>query len=579
MLDVWRQLQQFLPNRGRAMMAISSVESFLAGLLEAMLIVFVVGVALAIAEGRETVEASIPVVQQGDWEIRSALVIAACAGVVTLLLHFHLSSLNARLSSGVLRSIRERLVTSFVEASWARQAKDREGALQETASTLAFQSAIATSILTTLIMQLLSFGALAAIAVAVDPVVTVVVLGFGAVMFSVFRPLGWAIKRQSGTFVSKNSAFTERITEWGGMAMEHRLFGVAAAEADAVMHEGADVAAAHSRSRFLTIFGSGLFRDLALLFLVGAVASLRSIDDVELVAVGTVVLLIVRSLGYAQGANSALQTVNQLAPNLESVIKRLDSLAGERQCFGSLQVDRVGPVRFDAVSYSYEPGRPAIEDVSAEIRPGEAVGIIGPSGGGKSTLVQVLLRLRPPTAGRVVAGDVNYLEIDEACCARLSALVPQSAHLFEGTVRENIRFHRPHISDERVEQATSDAHVHDEILRLPEGYETILGPRGAGLSGGQTQRIAIARALAGDPKLLVLDEPTSALDVRSEHLFKETIEELKGRVTMVIVAHRLTTLSCCDRVIAMADGRIRAIGTLEEALAHVSLDDVTVQPT
>ena len=138
---------------------------------------------------------------------------------------------------------------------------------------------------------------------------------------------------------------------------------------------------------------------------------------------------------------------------------------------------------------------------------------------------------------------------------------------------DNIAFLRTGITREAIEAAAASAHVVDDILRLPQGFDTELGPRGAGLSGGQKQRIAIARALVGEPQLLVLDEPTSALDVRSEQLLQQTIQDLKGRVTLVIVAHRLTTLACCDRVIAMADGRVQTIGTLEEALARLSFGE------
>ena len=137
--------------------------------------------------------------------------------------------------------------------------------------------------------------------------------------------------------------------------------------------------------------------------------------------------------------------------------------------------------------------------------------------------------------------------------------------MFAGSVRDNIRFFRPHVTDEDIARAAVAAHVAADIERLPQGFDTVLGPRGAGLSGGQKQRVAIARALAGRPRLLILDEPTSALDVTAEHLLQATIANLKGRVTMVIVAHRLTTLSVCDRVLALKGGRVVHIGTLEEA--------------
>ncbi len=144
------------------------------------------------------------------------------------------------------------------------------------------------------------------------------------------------------------------------------------------------------------------------------------------------------------------------------------------------------------------------------------------------------------------------------------ALVPQEPHLIEGTVADNIRFFRPGLSDAQVEGAARKANVHDDIKSWPEGYQTPVGERGGTLSGGQRQRVALARALVAEPSLLVLDEPTSALDMRSEALVREALEALKGDVTVVIVAHRLSTLAVCDRIMVFADGHLESFGPAPE---------------
>jgi ABC-type multidrug transport system fused ATPase/permease subunit len=489
-----------------------------------------------------------------------------------LALHLHAALLAARLSADVLRGARAWAVAAFTGASWARQAQDREGALQETASTLALQTSLLVTALTYFAASAMGLGALLFVAVVVDPIVTLVVLLFGAVLFVGLRPVGRLTQGRSREYVGKNSAFTEQMSQWSSMAMELRVFGVEGLEAERLFEHNRETSVALTQMRFLVRAGSELYRDLAILFLVGAVAGLYLIGDVDLAAVSAVVLLIVRSLGYAQSANSALQHINELSPNLESLLSRLQSLDAAAEAPGQQALDSVVRVRLDDVGYDYEPGRPGIEGVTLDVAAGEAVGVIGPSGGGKSTLVQVLLRLRPPTRGTVTVSGIAYQEIDPAAWHRLVALVPQEPKLFQGTVTDNIAFLRPGITRERVEQAAAAAHILNDIRQLPRDFDTELGPRGAGLSGGQKQRIAIARALVGEPQLLVLDEPTSALDGRSEQLLQRTIEELKGRVTLVIVAHRLTTLACCDRVVAMEGGRVKVIGTLDEALAHAPLD-------
>jgi len=235
---------------------------------------------------------------------------------------------------------------------------------------------------------------------------------------------------------------------------------------------------------------------------------------------------------------------------------------------GDVRVTDVGAIEFDHVTYDYGGDRLGVRDLSFQLEPGSATGVIGPSGAGKSTLVQLLLGLRHATTGQIRLSGISQADIDPTTWHRLVALVPQEPHLYEATVRDNIIFHRPYVSREAAEDAARAAHVAREIELLPEGFDTMLGPRGAGLSGGQKQRLAIARALAGFPALLVLDEPTSALDQTSEQLVQQTINELKGYVTLVVISHRMSTLSACDRILAFDHGACQEFSTLEQALGH-----------
>ncbi|MFN7149503.1 MAG: ATP-binding cassette domain-containing protein, partial [Microthrixaceae bacterium] len=217
-------------------------------------------------------------------------------------------------------------------------------------------------------------------------------------------------------------------------------------------------------------------------------------------------------------------------------------------------------IRFQDVSYSYDGRVDALSGVSFDVAVGEAVGLIGPSGSGKSTLIQMLLRLRHPATGTYLVDGVDVAEIDEDSWFSQIAFVPQDSRVFDDTIAENIRFFRDGVSRADIEAAARRAHVHDEIVAMPDGYDTVLGSRGGSLSGGQRQRVAIARALVTDPSMLVLDEPTSALDMRSESLVHETLSELKGSVTLFVIAHRLSTLNTCDRIMVMGDGRLQAFG-------------------
>jgi ATP-binding cassette, subfamily B, bacterial len=213
------------------------------------------------------------------------------------------------------------------------------------------------------------------------------------------------------------------------------------------------------------------------------------------------------------------------------------------------------------VRFEYVPDRPVLHGISATVQPNEVVGIVGPSGSGKSTLVQLLLGLRAPTSGTVLADGRPIDTLARAEWVRKVAFVPQAAHLLRGSVADNIRFLRDHLTDDDVERAALLAHLHDEIVAFPDGYAHDVGEGGSHLSGGQQQRLCLARALAGDPEVLVLDEPTSALDGRSEALVRETLAELAHRMTIVIVAHRTSTLEVCDRIMVVQSGQLVAFDT------------------
>ena len=204
--------------------------------------------------------------------------------------------------------------------------------------------------------------------------------------------------------------------------------------------------------------------------------------------------------------------------------------------------------------FEYLPGQPALREITFAVKPGEIIGIVGPSGSGKSTLIQLLLRLREPTSGRILVNgrDVREFDLDE--WYQHVSFVPQDVHLFADTVAENIRFFREGVEDARIEHAARLANLHDEIAAWPLGYDTPVGERGSSISGGQRQRLCIARALVTEPDILVLDEPTSSLDVKSESLVRATVAGLAPRTTVFVIAHRLSTLSICDRIMVIRDG-------------------------
>jgi ATP-binding cassette subfamily B protein/subfamily B ATP-binding cassette protein MsbA len=295
-----------------------------------------------------------------------------------------------------------------------------------------------------------------------------------------------------------------------------------------------------------------------------------------LVMMGEVTVgLVVAFLAYVQQFFWPIQQVSQLYTQAQSalagaerIFELLDTEETMAEPPGAERLPRIqGRVAFEDVDFAYDPTHPVLHGVNLVAEPGQTVALVGPTGAGKTTIASLIARFYDVTGGRVTVDGRDVRDITIESLRSQLGMVPQSGFLFSGTVADNIRYGRLEATDEEVEQAARLVNAHEFIMRLPQGYATVLGERGSSISQGQRQLVAFARAVLADPRILILDEATSSVDTRTEMLIQKALEKLLEGRTSFVIAHRLSTVRGADQVLVIDDGRIVERGTHAELLA------------
>jgi ABC-type multidrug transport system fused ATPase/permease subunit len=308
-----------------------------------------------------------------------------------------------------------------------------------------------------------------------------------------------------------------------------------------------------------------LYQSFALGFIIVAIVFLVGAGHGRFAELGAILLLVLRSVSYGSNIQSSIQGLRASQGLLEDITLDLGRFEDARITPGERMPESF-EVDFDSVEYSYDGVTLALSGITMHIPQGKIIGVLGPSGSGKTTISQLLLGLREPTSGRATIGGEDAAAISKSDAQSTVALVPQEPVLLQGSVIDNIKFFR-NFEEREVIDAARSAHLHEDVVQMPTGYETPVGEGGGALSGGQKQRLAIARALIGSPKLIVLDEPTSAVDGRTEQLIRQTLSELREHVTVVIISHRIETTAQCDLLLVLANGKVADYGERDAVLA------------
>jgi ATP-binding cassette subfamily B protein len=557
--SVWSRMRPLLGDR-RGPVAALAISSALSGLAEAGVLAAVAQVAASLVNGAKGVHVNI-----GPFHIYATvgtlLIVAFVLAVIRLALQVPVSYLPARIAADVQARLRNGLFGTFTRASWGVQSRDREGHLQEIMTSQIMQASQGALQATILVTALFAFLVLVVAALALNLGAAIVVLVAAGILFGLMRPLNALGSRRARALSQAQMNYASGVGEATRVAEETQVFGVGAAQ-----HSRIDQLIATSQDLFfqtqmLGRFVPNAYQSLIFLVLVAGLAGLYVTGSGDFVSLGAVVLLLMRAGIYGQQIQGSYQFVRQSLPFIERLQETERLYAASNPVTGERSLPSVQTLAFENVSYEYRPGRPVLSDISFEVAGGEAVGVVGPSGAGKSTLIQILLQLRTPETGRYLVNGVSAEQFARDDWHRRVAYVPQEPRLIHTSVADNIRYLRD-LDDAAVERAARLARIHDDIMGWSDGYDTIVGPRADAVSGGQQQRICLARALAAAPEVIVLDEPTSSLDPRSEALIQESLIALKSEVTLFIVAHRMSTLEVCDRVMVVVDGRLEAFDTI-----------------
>lgn len=537
----------------------SAVAGVVAGLAEAAVLVLVV--AAAVALGEEGLPAvALPLVPAGAGP--GALV---ALGLLCAVARTAAAVGGLRLSIAVRADIEARyqrdLLRSYLDTSWEQAAALPEGELQELASAQSAHAAAGALHALQALQAALSFVILVAASVAVSPA-TAGAIVVGAVLFAgLLRPIASATSRRARRRVRHDFEVAALTAESVRLAEEVAVFGVGIAQATRAARVIEGKRRAGAAADFAAALTPVAYQGTVFVLVFAVLAVLVAADARVGTEFGAVVLLLLRAFAYSQQAQHAYVSALATVPQGRAVQAATSTLAASRRPSGGEALVPPSVHELVGVSYRYPAGNEALSHVDLRLDIGEALGVAGPSGAGKSTLVQVLLGLRVPTEGRYLVNGRPAGAYGAGDWARAVSLVPQEPKLIEGTIADNIRFLRTGITDQQVATAARQAGLDRDLAAWPEGVDRRVGPRHRALSGGQRQRVTIARALAGAPSLLVLDEPTSALDVECERVIQETLAGLKGSVTAVVIAHRLTTLQRCDRILLLRDGRVEACGS------------------
>jgi len=454
-----------------------------------------------------------------------------------------------------------------LKTDWSFLSRQKAGYLEQVLTTDVMNSSSLLANVNNTIVLVANLLIYLLLAVNISSFIAILTLVLGAVVFLFFKPL-----------FHRNRVLSEQIEKMYKQMthfVNQNMYGMKTVKATAVenvVKEEGD--AQFEKIRYLNLrmdtvrnISNSLIQPIGLIFIVAIFSFFYKLTSFNFASFAVIVYAINKVFSYTQVVQAQLHSITSLLPYVINIDRyRSEAKNQKEKDVGEQDFSFQTQLEFKNVSFAYIENVQTLSNISFTLKKGEMVGVIGPSGAGKTTVVDLLLRLLEPKSGSILLDGTTIIDIRLADWRTHIGYVSQDMFLINDTIENNIKFYNPYLTQEDMFFAAKQANIYDFIERQPKKFATIIGDRGILISGGEKQRIILARTLARKPEIIVLDEATSALDNESEALIQQSIENLKGNTTVIIIAHRLSTIMAVDKLIALESGKITEHGVPQELL-------------
>lgn len=498
-------------------------------------------------------------------------VVLACTAALFVfkgLMQFTAKYASERIYADYNNTIRTKLFQKTLRASWPYLINQKLGYLEKVLMRDVTAVSMAISQVSSIILISTSFLIYIFFALKISVPITMLTSIFGAVLFLALYPILRRIK-----LLHQNIRDTEKnVTHF----VNENILGAKVVKTSAV--EEKVIARGkryfnqyrddHLKIAFFNHVVGSSFEPISFAFIATLILVFSRSPSFDIASFTVIIYLIQKIFSFVQQGQSTIQSIAANVPFLQSVARYRKEASLHKEARGGAPITFTNRIAFQHVSFSYDHEKSILNDISFTVRKGEMVALIGPSGAGKTTVADLLMRLFYPTAGEITVDGKNIAKTNLVRWRKGIGYMPQDTFVLNDTIRANIAFYDSSLSDSDISTAVKMANIHDFIKTLPRGLDTVIGERGVKVSAGQRQRIMLARTLIQNPSILILDEATSALDSQSELMIQKAIEKLRGNVTLLVIAHRLSTIMNADTIIALENGKVTEQGTPDQLIAN-----------